>query len=436
MSATIATSDLTLVQRRRGITALMISTFFSWAGFFLVIPLVAVHYVDDLGWAAGTVGIVLAVRQLTQQSLTTVFGVVSDRVGPKPLITVGMLIRVLGFVSMAWADSFVTVLGSLILAGIGGSMFESPKSAAFAALAAPEERQRLFSKVGVVSGIGTTVGTQLGALLIPYDFSIVCLVGAAAYVVIFVQMMILLPPIRVSTGSHSPAAGLGLVMRDTRFMVFLLILTGYFFCTTQFGLTITLAATRITGTDAAVSWIYAVNAVATIGLGYILPRILERWMSSLMLLISGTLILGGGLALVGFAGSTLTILIAAAVFSLGAILARPGQETVIANLADPVARGTYFGVSALSLAVGGSLGNYLGGVIYSQGSDGGNAAGPWLVFAGVAVVTSISLIVYQARYRVPGSSEPQPAGGATGVPEASTLTSAPVPKRSSSKTMI
>jgi DHA1 family multidrug resistance protein-like MFS transporter len=436
MPATIATTDLTATQRRRGITALMLSTFFSWAGFFLVIPLVAVHYVDDLGWAAGTVGIVLAVRQLTQQSLTTVFGMVADRVGPKPLITIGMLIRVLGFVSMAWADSFVTVLGSLLLAGIGGSMFESPKAAAFAALAAPEERQRLFSKVGVVSGVGTTVGTQVGALLIPYDFSVVCLVGAAAYVVIFVQMMVLLPHIRVSTGSHSAVAGLGLVFHDRRFMAFLIILCGYWFCTTQFGLTITLAATRITGSDAAVSWIYAVNAVATIGLGYILPRFLERWMSSLMLLISGTLILGGGLALVGFAGSTLAILIAAAVFSLGSILSRPGQETVIANLADPAARGTYFGVAALSLAVGGSLGNYLGGVIYSSGSGEGNAAGPWLVFAGVAVVTSIALVVYRARYPMTGSTEPELAGGATGVPDASILASAPAPNRSSSSTMI
>ncbi|MEJ7840077.1 MAG: MFS transporter, partial [Thermomicrobiales bacterium] len=349
MRAALSIADLTEKQRRNGITALMISTFFSWGGFFLIIPLVAVHYVDDLGWAAGSVGIVLAVRQFTQQSLTTLFGMLSDRIGPKPLICTGMIIRAGGFVALAYSESFSTVLLSLLLAGLGGSMFEAPKSAALAALTTPEERQRLFSKVGVVAGIGTTVGTQIGALLIPYDFRIVCLVGASAYVVIFLQMIILMPPLAVATGTQSPMAGLGIVLRDRRFMTFVVILCGYCFCNTQFGLTITLAATRITGTDASVSWIYAVNAVATIGLGYGLPRFLERWMSPLTLLISGTLILGSGLAMVGFANSTPAILAAAGVFSLGAIMTRPGQETVTANLANPVARGTYFGVAALSL---------------------------------------------------------------------------------------
>lgn len=398
MRAVVSITDLTETQRRNGITALLVSTFFSWGGFFLIIPLMAVHYVDDLGWAAGTVGIVLAARQFSQQGLTIVFGAVSDRIGPKPLICAGMIIRAAGFAALAWSESFIAVLLSLLLAGLGGSMFEAPKSAALAAFTTPEERQRLFSKIGVVAGIGTTVGTQIGALLIPYDFSIVCLAGAAAYVVIFVQMIVLLPPIAVSTGTQSPLAGFGIVVRDRRFMTFVAILSGYFFCTTQFGLTITLAATRITGTDASVSWIYAVNAIATIGLGYGLPRFLERWMSPLTLLTIGTLILGSGLALVGFASSTLAILIAAAVFSLGAIMARPGQETVTANLADPIARGTYFGVAALSLAIGGSLGNFLGGVIYSQASPDDNATGPWLIFAGIAAATALALWFYRTTY--------------------------------------
>ena len=80
MSARSAPS-LSETERRRGIAALLILNFFAWGGFFLVIPLVAVHYVDDLGWAAGTIGLLLAIRQFTQQSLTTLFGIVCDRVG-------------------------------------------------------------------------------------------------------------------------------------------------------------------------------------------------------------------------------------------------------------------------------------------------------------------------------------------------------------------
>ena len=38
--------------RRRGLYAVLAVTFLMNAGFFLIIPLVSVHYVDKLGWAA------------------------------------------------------------------------------------------------------------------------------------------------------------------------------------------------------------------------------------------------------------------------------------------------------------------------------------------------------------------------------------------------
>jgi len=387
---TIAPSSISPPERRRGIHALMIANFFAWAGFFMVIPLIAIHYVDHLGWAAGTVGIILAFRQFCQQGLTTLFGVVCDRIGPKPLICAGMLVRAAGFASMAFAETFPTVLLAALLAALGGAMFESPKSAALATLSTPETRQRLFSTLGVISGIGTTLGTQLGAVLIRADFALVCLVGAAAYVIIFLVVLVLMPSIGVSLSAEGSTAGLRYVFRDRTFMAFLLILAGYWFAWTQFGLTISLAATDIAGTDSAVSWIYAVNAVITVGLGYLLPRWLERWFTSLHLLIIGTGVIGLGLLAVGMATGVPSVLLAAAIFSLGAVLARPGQETVTANLADPAARGTYFGVAALSLALGGGLGNYLGGLIYDAGRDGA-AQFPWLVYAGIALTSATGL---------------------------------------------
>lgn len=390
--------SLTESQRRRGILALMILNFFAWGGFFLVIPLVAVYYVDDLGWAAGTVGLLLAIRQFTQQSLTTLFGVVCDRVGPKPLICTGMLIRAAGFAAMAFAETFPLVLGSLLLAGLGGAMFESPKNAATAYLSKPEERQRLYATIGVIGGLGVTIGTQLGAFLIRSDFAMVCLASGSAYLIIFVVMLTLMPPIRVSVATGTSFGGLGLALRDRTFVRFLLLLTGYWFAWTQFSLTITLAATDITGTEAAVSWIYAVNTAITIGLGYVLPRWLERWFAPVDLLIWGTLVLSIGLAFVGFATDTPAVLVAAAVFSIGAVLARPGQETVTANLADPAARGTYFGVAALSLAIGGGFGNLLGGLVYDLGRSSGLPALPWLVFCGIGIATSGGLLLNKSRF--------------------------------------
>ena len=102
---------------------------------------------------------------------------------------------------------------------------------------------------------------------------------------------------------------------------------------------------------------------------------------------------------VGLASGFNGVLIAVAIFAIGAVMARPGQETVMANLAHPSARGTYFGIASIALAVGGGLGNYLGGVIYDAGG-GAESPVPWLIFGGVALTTSALLWFNRNRFSV------------------------------------
>ncbi len=396
LPALIPLDQLTPQSRRRGIIALSISTFFAWAGFFLIIPLIAVHYVDNLGWAAGTVGIVLAVRQFTQQTLTTLFGVVSDRVGPKALICGGMLIRGAGFGAMAQAESFWPVLAAAVLSAVGGGMFESPKAAALAAFSTPDNRQRLFASIGVISGLGVTLGTQLGAFLIQIDFAVVCYASAGAFVLISAVLLVLMPNVEVSSGPIGSIEGMKLALADRTFMAYLLMLSGFWFVWVQFSLSVTLAATSITGTETAVAWIYAVNSVVTVGLGYVLPRFLERWLSPLGLLIAGVGTTAFGLGLIAFADGFPLLLIAAGVFAIGSVLARPGEQTVTANLASPTARGTYFGVAALSLALGGGLGNFLGGTLVDLGRSLDRPELPWAAFFVVGMASAIALWLHRA----------------------------------------
>lgn len=409
MLATIPLASLTDTQRRRGIVALAISNFFIQAGFFLIIPLIAVHYVDNLGWAAGTVGIVLAVRQFSQQGLATLFGVLSDRVGPKVLICTGMLIRAAGFAAMAWAETFWSVLAAALLAAVGGGMFESPKAAALAAFSTPANRQRLFATIGVISGLGVTLGTQAGALLIRMDFAAVSLAAASAYVVIFVTIGVLMPNIGVSSGTTGSSEGLRIALTDRVFVRFLLILSGYWFVWTQFSISVALAATEITGTESAVAWMYAVSSIATVALGYLLPRLMERWLSPLGLLIAGTATIALGLGLIAFADGFPLLLVAAGVFAIGSVLGRPGEQTVTANLASPQARGTYFGVAALSLAIGGGLGNFLGGTFVDVGRSLDLPALPWVLFFLIGNASALAFWLNRDALSAVRSDPPEPS---------------------------
>ena len=56
----VAVNDLSPRARARGLRTVLAVWFLMNAGFFLIIPLLSVHYVDRLGWAAAFIGLVLA----------------------------------------------------------------------------------------------------------------------------------------------------------------------------------------------------------------------------------------------------------------------------------------------------------------------------------------------------------------------------------------
>jgi DHA1 family multidrug resistance protein-like MFS transporter len=400
------------VARRRGLIVLLIDTFFMWGGFFMVVPLISVHYVDGLGWSAASIGLVLAVRQLTQQGLTLPGGMLADRVGTKWLICAGMLLRAAGFACMAWADNFALLMASAVLAAIGGSLFESPRSAAIAALTTATNRARYYSLLGVVGGLGMTLGPLLGALLLRTNFSIVALVAASCYVVTFTLTVVFLPPVRVASEQRGLTYGIGLALHDRPFMAFNLLLMGYWFMWVQLSISLPLAASAIGGTTDAVSWVYALNAGMSVLLQYPLLRLAERKLGPLPILVLGVLVMAVGLGGVGLAGSITALLVCVALFSAGALLASPSQQTVAAGFANPAALGSYFGVNALALALGGGLGNYSGGLLYGLGQQRATPALPWMVFCVVGLVSALGMaLLHRRQVRAPESAPKSAVSG-------------------------
>ena len=138
----------------------------------------------------------------------------------------------------------------------------------------------------------------------------------------------------------------------------------------------------------AVAWVYAVNSIIAVVLGYPVPRLAERRLGAPRALIVGVLATAAGLMLIGFSRDTTSLLLAVVVYSMGLVLARPSEQTVAAGLANPVALGSYFGVAALAVAIGGGLGSYAGGVLYDLGTRHGLPSLPWLVFAMIGLVAA------------------------------------------------
>lgn len=380
-----------LSARRRGVNALLAITFLMYCGFFMVIPLVSVHYVETLGFAAAVVGLALALRQLLQQGFTLVGGVLADRLGVRALIAAGVLIRAIGFVSLAWASTPALLFLAMVLSAAGGALFEAPSRAAIAALTAEEERARIYALLGVVGGLGMTIGPLMGALLLRLNFQTVALVAAACFVVVFLVALLLLPPVAVASGQQRLGDGLRLVARDRTFLTFTALLMGYWFMWVQITLSLPLVAERLTGSTDAVGIIYALNAGLTVLLQYPVLGYAQRFLRPMPILIIGMALMALGLGAVAVAASMPLLLACVVIFTLGSLLATPTQQAVTASLADERALGSYFGVNALALALGGSLGNVAGGLLTDVARSLGQPALPWLAFGLVGLGSAIGV---------------------------------------------
>ena len=358
----------------------------------MVVPLIGVHFVNDLGWAASSIGLILAVRQFGQQGLTVFGGAFADKFGVRGLILAGLLLRALGFTAMGFATNFATLLLANMLAALGGALFEAPRNAAIAALTQDHNRARFYALGGVVGNLGMTIGPLVGTLLFKTSFTTVALVSAGCYTLTLLLTSVFLPNVRTSSGNNdNPLGGLGVVFKDSRFVQFTVFLMGYWLMWAQFSIAISLAVVAVSHSKDAISWVYTLNAGMSVLLQYPVSRFLADKLKPLLAVVIGISLMALGIGSLMFATSTVLFLSSVALFSFGGLLAAPNVQTTAAQLANPKLLGSYFGVNALSLAVGGGLGNLIGGTLYQTSLQLKISWLPWVVFSGIGFLSALGL---------------------------------------------
>jgi len=387
----VAAASLADAERRRGLNGLLVYTFFMVTGFAMLMPLVAVHFVEDIGLAVATVGGALAVRQLVQQGLAIGGGALADRYGARPMICIGVLLRALGFASLAFAQDLPMLFVAMVVSALGGALFEAPYQASIAALTTEQTRPRYYALSNWVSGVATTIGPLIGVALLRFDFKLVCLVAAGCFALNFVIAALLLPRIEIPEKPPALHHGFGLVLRDRPFMGLVGILLPYWFMAVQLNLSFPLLAQRLTGSADTIGLMFALSAGLTVVLQVPLVRWLEGKLDTTRVLLLGIVLMSISTGALGLATGVLSFMLCIAAFSIGAILTRPTQQTLIAQMANPRALGTFLGVSSLSLAVGGGIGNFAGGWLMDIAATRQWSLLPWLAFAAMGLLSALGV---------------------------------------------
>ena len=127
---------------------LMVNQFTINLGFYMLMPYLAAYLAGPLALAAWAVGLVLGVRNFSQQGMFLIGGTLADRWGYKPLIIAGCLMRVIGFVLLALVSSLPAILIASAATGFAGALF-NPAVRAYLAADAGERRIEAFAVFNV-----------------------------------------------------------------------------------------------------------------------------------------------------------------------------------------------------------------------------------------------------------------------------------------------
>ncbi|WP_460700362.1 MFS transporter [Nocardia thraciensis] len=400
----------------------MVNQFGINLGFYMLMPYLAGYLSGPLGLAAWAVGLVLGVRNFSQQGMFLVGGTLADRLGYKPLIVAGCLLRTAGFGLLIFATSLPGLLIASAATGFAGALF-NPAVRAYLAADAGERRVEAFAMFNIFYQAGILAGPLVGLALLAWDFRMAAAVAAVVFAVLTVAQLFALPERRAAaSGEHtSVLADWRTVVSNRRFVAFAIAMIGSYVLSFQVYLALPLQAEHLAPAhaQALTSAVFVVSGVVAVaGQLRITAWFRKRWGTGRGLVVGmGTLaaaflplVLVSGPQRLGTAGAVAALLVSAAVLAVGTAAVFPFEMDTVVSLSDGRLVATHYGFYNTVVGVGILAGNLATGAVVGAARDAG---ADWAVWAGLMAVGAVAAAaLYRLdRAPVPRSAESVGAAG-------------------------
>jgi MFS transporter, DHA1 family, tetracycline resistance protein len=167
------------------------TVFIDLLGFGIIIPLLP-FYAESFGATAFTVGMLSTSFSAMQFIFAPIWGRLSDRVGRRPVILIGLFGSFLSYLAFASVTTLPLLFVARIFAGIAGANIPTAQ-AVMADITTPENRAKGMGLVGAAFGLGFIFGPAIGGFFSQWGYAAPALFGAALSLGNFTAAWFLLP---------------------------------------------------------------------------------------------------------------------------------------------------------------------------------------------------------------------------------------------------
>lgn len=376
-----------------GLWCLQLSAFLTNFGFFMLIPLLAVHFTTKLGISLTMAGVLYSVRLFAQQGMMLFGGVFADRVGYRETIVLGSVIRAVGFALFGMTSSLPLLFLAGVLAGLGGALFGPAWQAATAEMSTPETREQIFAWRNIFGNTGLTLGPMVGAWMSGMDIFVwICYVSAGIFLFFGVLVWIFVPKLQVIKRDHPSILRDIQHIAENRTFVWLTVwLMGFNLIYQQLYMMIPILAHEQAGRDIT-GYLFTALSLIIILFQHAISRLIDRVHAKpFPVMALGMLLLGLSFAPAILSINLFTVVLPLIGIALSNMLIQPTSQTWIANISERELVASYFGFSSLSTAIGGTIGNSGGGWIMEQAYATGHHQLPFILFTMIGVICALGI---------------------------------------------
>ena len=180
------------MKNQRNLIVLAVTMIVIMLGFGMVMPIMP-FYIDRLGAIGRDLGWLVAVYSMMQLIFAPVWGSVSDRVGRKPVLMLGIVGYAVFLILFGLATRLWMLFLARSLAGILSSATYPSMMAFISDSTTPEGRGGGMGKLGAAMGLGVILGPGLGGWLAGDSLALPFFIAAGLALVTLALVAIFLP---------------------------------------------------------------------------------------------------------------------------------------------------------------------------------------------------------------------------------------------------